>query len=168
MKNFKPISTGMSQSLVLSAILLGTGGVAADDQKLECKLYVADSLQSETASSVTLEDAGLTLSSSRQSAYCVFADGSVADKQFVMLKRAVGDGATGSVLGYSVYSMQSGGSLSVEFTGGWSNDGFTGYYKVLGGSGAFENATGDGTFKATQSSWATTGTFDVVLNVTTP
>ena len=168
MKKSQTFSTGMRQCLVISTILLGAGGVAADDQTLECKLYVADSLQSETASSVTLEDVGLTLSSSRQSAYCVFADGSVADKQFVVLNRVVGDGATGSVLGYSVYSLQSGGSLSVEFTGGWGNDGFIGYYTVLGGSGAFENAIGDGTFTATQSPWATTGTFDVVLNVTTP
>lgn len=168
MKNLRMFSIGISQCLVIPVMLFASSGVAADERTLECKLYIADTQQSETISSVTLEDAGLTLSSSRHSGYCVFADGSVADKQFVEISRAVGDGATGSVLGYSVYSMQSGGSLLAEFTGEWNNGGFIGQYSVLGGSGPFENATGDGTVTATQSPWATTGTYDVVFNINTP
>ncbi len=168
MKSLSVIMTGIIKFLVLFFILFGATNLQAADQTLECKLYVANSLSDETDSTVNLEKAELTLSSSRSSGYCIFADGSVADKQFVVINRVVGDGATGSVLGFSVYTMQSGDSLSVEFTGDWGKDGFIGHYTVLGGTGSFENAAGDGSFTGTQSAWDTTGVFDVVMNLTMP
>lgn len=160
--------TRITRSLAVFLMLIGHTSIHAADQLIECKLYVANSLSAETDSTVNLEKVGLSLTSSRNSAYCVFADGSVADKQFVVINRVPGDGSTGSVLGFSVYTMESGDSVSVEFTGGWGQDGFKGLYTVLGGTGAFENAKGEGSFTGTQSAWDTTGVFDVVINLTTP
>jgi len=156
-----------SLSLIV-CFALGATNLQAADQKLECKLYVANNLSDETNSTVSLEKVGLTMTSSRNSGYCVFPDGSVADKQFVVINRVPGDGATGSVLGYSVYTMENGNSVSVEFTGGWGEKGFIGNYNVLGGTGDFENAKGDGSFTGAQSAWDTTGVFDVVVNLTMP
>ena len=162
------INPGIAQLLVVLFVLVGHTNIQAADHSLECKLYVASSLSDETNSSVNLEKVGLSMSSSRNSGYCVFADGGMADKQFVVIDRVPGDGSTGSVLGFSVYTMEGGDSVSVEFTGGWGKEGFKGLYTVIGGTGTFENAKGDGSFTGSQSAWDTTGVFDVVMNLTTP
>lgn len=159
---------GVVQLLVVLFTVVGHTNIQAADHSIECKLYVASSLSDETNSTVTLEKVGLSMASSRNSGYCVFADGGMADKQFVVINRVPGDGSTGSVLGYSVYTMENGDSVSVEFTGGWGKEGFKGLYTVIGGTGAFKDAKGDGIFTGAQSAWDTTGVFDVVMNLTTP
>ncbi len=131
-------------------------------------LYIAESMDSDAQSSIVMKGAGLMLQSVRRSSVCVFDDGRVADKQFVMINRAVGDGSTGSSMGYSVYTMENGDSVSVEFTGNWGSDGFKGVYTVLDGTGKFKGATGDGTITGIQSPWTTTGVVKILLNVKTP
>lgn len=153
---------------LLPAALMIAGNVAAKEETLECMLYIAESMDSDVQSSIAMKDAGLTLDSVRRSSVCVFDDGRVADKQFVMVSRVVGDGATGSTMGYSVYTMENGDSVSAEFTGNWGSNGYKGVYKILGGTGNFKGANGDGTITDTQSPWATTDVLKIVLKVKTP
>lgn len=152
----------------LIAILLVGGNVSANEETLECTLYSGESMTSEVMSSVEIKDADLMLESNRVSALRVFEDGRVADKQYVVISRGVGDGSTGTNMGYSVYTMENGASLSAQFTGEWGSDGFNGVYMIMGGTGNFEGAIGDGTVTGAESPWATTGIVDIVLNVKTP
>lgn len=153
---------------LLTAVFMVSANVAAKEETLECTLYIAESMDSDARSSVELKDAGLMLESVRRSSVCVFGDGRVADKQFVMVTRAVADGSTGSSLGFSVYTLENGDSISAEFTGSWGSEGFKGVYTILGGTGSYGDATGDGTITGDQSPWTTTGIVQIVLNVKTP
>ena len=106
-------------AVLLLAAFMVSGDVAAEEQTLECTLYIATSMDSDAQSGIEMKEAGLMLNSVRRSSFCVFGDGRVADKQFVMVSRAVGDGATGSSMGYSVYTMENGDSVSAQFIGDW-------------------------------------------------
>ena len=83
---------------------------------------------------------------------------------FVVINRIIGDGKTGTFLGYSVYSFQNDDSLSVQFTGGWGADGVQGDYTIISGTGAYVNAKGDGNFVRTGGT-KTTSFLDVTMNV---
>tara|TARA_B100001013_G_scaffold331622_1_gene247339 strand:- start:49 stop:618 length:570 start_codon:yes stop_codon:yes gene_type:complete len=88
----------------------------------------------------------------------------IPDKQFVVINRVIGDGKTGTFLGYSVYSFKNADSISVQFSGGWGADGVRGDYKIITGTGAYANAKGDGSFVRIGGS-KTTSHLDVTLNV---
>ena len=155
-------------ALATISLAMSTGVAVAKEETLECTLYMADSMDSETQSSVELKDAGLMLNTIRHSSVCLFRDGRVADKQFVTIARVVGDGSTGSTLGFSVYTMENGDSISAEFTGAWGSEGFKGVYNILGGTGSYGSATGDGTITGVESPWTNTGIVEILLNVQTP
>lgn len=161
--------TGQIASIALFLLSAGSSYTAwAGDTELACDLYIAESMDSDASSAIDLKDAGLTLSSVRRAGICLFADGTVADKQFVMVDRIVGDGSTGSNLGYSVYTMENGDSIAAQFHGAWGSTGFKGIYTIIGGTGSFENASGNGSITGTPSPWSTTGVVKILLNVKTP
>lgn len=149
-------------------LALATSTSYANDETLSCKLYIAGSLSEESRTAVELKNVGLSLDAKRQSGFCIFADGKVADKQWVDLGMAVGDGSTGSSMGYSVYTMQDGDSINTKFEGGWGANGFSGLYTIIGGTGKYEGAKGDGSITGSASPWESSGIVDIVLNVTIP
>ena len=151
-------------SFTAIALLTGlVGGSLAQAETLKCKLHISESTK-ESSALVTPPHAGVSLSAIRYSGVCVFADGRIAEKQFVVINRIIGDGKTGTFLGYSVYSFKNADSLSVQFAGGWGADGVRGDYTIISGSGAYANAKGDGNFVRTGGS-ETTSFLDVTLNV---
>ncbi len=150
------------------ALVIATGIAHANDESLHCKLYIAASLSDETRVSVALKSVELSLDAKRQSGFCIFDDGKVADKQWVDLGMAMGDGSSGSSMGYSVYTMESGDSINAKFEGDWGASGFNGLYTILGGTGKYEGAKGDGTITGAASPWENSGIVDIVLNVNTP
>ena len=157
MNLIKTISTAI---VLLTALV---GGALAQAETLKCKLHISESTK-ESSALVTPPHAGVSLSAIRYSGVCVFADGRIAEKQFVVINRIIGDGKTGTFLGYSVYSFKNADSLSVQFAGGWGADGARGDYTIISGTGAYANAKGDGNFVRTGGS-ETTSFLDVTLNV---
>jgi len=158
---------------VYTAALLATGmGILtpaqAADTTIECTLYIAQSLDSAASHAVQPDQTAEQLMTIRRAGYCIFDDGSVADKQFVMTVRAMDGGKSGSNQGYSVYTMSNGDSISAEFSGSWGDGPYQGTYNILGGSGAYANASGDGTLSGQESPWSTTAVVKVVMNVSTP
>ncbi|MEE9320301.1 MAG: hypothetical protein V3U76_07650 [Granulosicoccus sp.] len=155
------------QMLILPLTMVGTGGnFLAAEQTLECQLYINSS--TEDASSVSVPKAGVTLDSTRIGSFCLFADGSVADKQFVVISRAEDEGASGSGMGFSIYSFQNGDTLSLKFETTWGSNGLKGIYQVLDGTGSYAGASGDGTITGVESPWETSAIVDIVINVSTP
>ena len=157
MRIIKTIST----SIVLLTALVGAS--LAQAETLKCKLYISESNKDAT-DTVAPPHAGVALLGTRYSGVCVFADGRVAEKQFVAINRAIGDGKTGTFLGYSVYSFKKGDSISVQFAGGWGADGVRGDYKIIAGTGAYANAKGVGNFVRTGGT-KTTSHLDVTFDV---
>ena len=147
----------------LAAALL-TGAAAAEETALRCRLYMT--VGTEVADEIVSASTGSALRTVRRGGVCVFADGSVADKQFVMTQRASDGGARGISHGYSVYTFEDGDALSLAFEGGWDGDGFRGEYEVLSGTGAWEGATGTGTITGAASPWEGTEIVDIAIDVT--
>ena len=145
--------------------LLTLGATAhAEERSLECRLYIG--LGTENVDAWTSESAERTFETRRRSAVCVFPDGSVADKQFVMIGTFAGDGAAGVNRGYSLYTFEDGDSLTLAFEGRWGADGYAGDYEVLAGTGAYEGAKGTGTISGVASPWQGTGIVDIAIDVT--
>ena len=142
------------------------GGAIAEERSLECRLYMAEA--TEESSAYEAESAGRMLGTFRRSSVCVFADGSVADKQFVNAYSAAADGASGTDHGFSVYTFEDGDTLTLAYGGGWDEDGYRSEYEVLAGTGAYEGASGTGTITGVQSPWTGTSIVDVTIDVTMP
>ena len=153
---------------VLAMVSLGTVAAEAKEEKLTCTLYMGSSMDSAAQSLVTVKDSAVTLMAVRRTGVCVFADGSVADKQFVMSLRADGDGSKGSGIGYSVYTMQKGGSITASWSYNWGATGAKGTYQILGGTGNYKGATGNGTIDAKGAKVGLSEIANIVLNVKTP
>lgn len=147
--------------------LFVAGQVTANSLTLSCRLYNASSTAEETLTKVDLENSAQTLDATRIASFCIFDDGTVAEKQFVNVSRTTDNGATGMVLGISVYTMENGDSITATFTGDWGSQGFVGRYQIFDGTGMFSDAKGYGSFTGAKSPWSTSQVFDVVLNVTT-
>ena len=77
------------------------------------------------------------------------------------------DGAAGDAVGISVYTLESGDSLTLSFTGGWDKGPFVGEYTVLSGTGAFQGATGTGTISGVDGPWTSTSIVDIRIDVVT-
>lgn len=107
--------------LGLGALGLCAGHVSAAEEVLECRLYIAASV--DVVSLIEMKETGQTLNAMRRGSYCVFADGSVADKQFVLSNRVLGEGSSGNYSGFSIYTLENGDSVSAQFTGGWDDKG---------------------------------------------
>ena len=150
-----------STAIVLLTALMGAS--LAQAETLKCKLHISEATK-ESSATVAPPNAGVSLNAVRYSGVCIFTDGRIAEKQFVVINRIIGDGKTGTFLGYSVYSFQNDDSLSVQFTGGWGADGVKGDYTVISGTGAYVNAKGDGNFVRTGGT-KTTSFLDVTMNV---
>lgn len=148
-----------------TALSIVCGVASAGEQTLECKLYIAQSL--DHISTYTVESANSTLESMRRGGLCVFADGSIADKQFVISTNVREDGSAGDSVGVSVYTLESGDSLTLSFSGGWDKGPFTGEYAVMSGTGAFQGATGTGTINGVDSPWKSTSVVDIRIEVMT-
>ena len=146
--------------VLLTAIM---GASLAQAETLKCKLHISESTK-ESSALVAAPNAGVSLSAIRYSGVCIFTDGRIAEKQFVVINRIIGDGKTGTFLGYSVYSFQNDDSLSVQFTGGWGAGGVNGDYTIISGTGAYVNSKGDGNFVRTGGT-KTTSFLDVTLNL---
>jgi len=164
----KTIRKVLTTAFTLPLALACTTSLFAGEQTLNCTLYMATSMDSAAAHQVSVESAKADLTAVRRASYCVFADGKIADKQFVVINRSEDGGSVGSAKGFSIYTMDNGDSLSTEFTGGWNKGPFEGIYTILGGTGAFADAKGDGTITGSKSPWATSGVLEIVLNVITP
>ena len=151
----------ISTAIVLLTALVGAS--LAQAETLKCKLYLNDG--TAKTDTVTPPHAGVALNTMRSGGVCVFTDGRVAEKQFVMISQAIGDGSTGTVRGYSVYAFNNGDSLMLQFDGGWGAKGFFGEYKLLSGTGAYANATGGGKFVSAAGGSKTSTVYDVTFNV---
>jgi len=158
----------LKTAFTLPIVLAGTTSLFAGEQTINCTLYMATSMDSAVAQQVSVESAKADLVAVRRASYCLFADGKIADKQFVVINRTEDGGSVGSAKGFSIYTMDNGDSLSTEFIGDWNKGPFKGVYTILGGTGAFANAKGDGTITGSKSPWATSGVLEIVLNVKTP
>ena len=144
--------------------LLALGATAhAEERTLECRLYIG--LGTENVDTWMSESAGRTFETRRRSSVCVFPDGGVADKQFVMINTFAGEGTTGVNRGYSLYTFEDGDSLTLAFEGRWGADGYAGDYEVLDGTGAYEGASGTGTITGVSSPWQGTGIVDIAIDV---
>ena len=153
--------TKFSTAIALLTALMGAS--LAQAEPLKCKLHISEATK-ESSATVTPPNAGVSLRAVRYSGVCIFTDSRIAEKQFVVINRIIGDGKTGTFLGYSVYSFKKGDSISVQFAGGWGANGVRGDYKIITGTGAYANAKGDGNFVRTGGS-KTTSYLDVTLNV---
>lgn len=150
------------------SVLISAAPAISEEETLECTLYIAESMDAAVMHQVSVDSAAESLVTLRRAGYCVFADGSVADKQFVMVNRVVDGGQRGTNQGYSVYTLDNGDTISVEFDGGWNKGPYSGVYKILGGTGAYADAKGDGTISGTDSPWKTSSVVKIVLNIETP
>jgi len=147
-------------SLIIGTLLWAT---SAQAETLSCKLYVSTS--TNLTHKVSPPSAKTTLLAQRYVGTCHFEDGRVADKQFVGVQRAIGDGSTGKMLGYSTYSLTDKDSITLSFDGGWGSSGFNGDYTVVSGSGSYENAKGGGSFKSAKNSLPNLNVFDVTIEL---
>ncbi len=147
-------------------LVIGTllGAPLAQAETLSCTLYVSTSTGLEHK--ISLPIASTELLARRYIGTCHFKDGRVAGKEFVGVLRPIGDGSSGTILGYSVYLLNDKDSLTLAFEGGWGSDGFSGEYTVLAGSGSYDNAKGDGTFKSAKNSLPYNNVFEVTINLT--
>ena len=153
--------TLIAKSSLIISTLLGAGLVQAET--LSCKLYVSTS--TNLTHKISPPSAGSTLLAQRYVGTCHFEDGRIASKQFVGVQRVIGDGSTGTMLGYSTYSLNDKDSISLSFNGGWGSSGFNGDYTVVSGSGSYENAKGSGSFKSAKNSLPNLNVFDVEINL---
>ena len=156
-------ATRLAAATLATALL--AGAASADETGLRCRLYMAQG--TESADAIVSASTGATLRMVRRSGVCVFADGRVADKQFVMTQHIRDGGAAGSNHGYSVYTFEDGGALTLAFEGGWDEAGYRGDYEVLAGTGAWEGASGTGTITGVESPWEGTDIVDIAIDVTT-
>ena len=166
-RKFKQHSNRTTILIALISAVVPYSSVYAVDEKLQCDLYVQSGMGDDTGSTIEVDNAGI-LTSERLSGLCVFADGKVADKQFVNISLSKADGSTGSNSGISIYTLESGDSVHARYLGEWGSSGFVGQYEISGGSGKYEGAKGNGSFTGTQSPWKSQGKFNVVLNIITP
>lgn len=81
----------------------------------------------------------------------VFEDGRIAYKRFVEMGDDTAE--AGAFKGYSTYTFEKDGSLTLSYSGGWDGEGFTGAYEVISGTGTFAGATGTGSFKGVDEPW---------------
>lgn len=168
MKNAQTcISWSISGVVLYCLLTLVFSNVQAGEHTVKCKLYIVTSTDSDTGSTIKTENAGM-LTTARRGSFCVFPDGSIADKQFTHLQHIPGDGSTGHATGFSIYTMDNGETITAQYNGGWDQDGFKATYVILGGTGQYAGATGDGTISGLPSPWKTTSVVDVVMNVVTP
>lgn len=153
------------KSICITVVLLTSlvGVSLAQGEALNCKLYLNDG--TAKTDTVTPPHAGVSLNTMRSGGVCVFTDGRVAEKQFVMISQAIGDGSTGTVQGYSIYAFPNGDSLRLQFDGGWGAKGFFGEYKLLSGTGAYANATGGGKFVSAAGGSKTSSVYDITFNL---
>ena len=156
-------------SVYVTTIALGIPVITTADQvTLECKLYIASDLSSTTISGMELKNAALNLESLRQAGFCLFADGKIAEKQWVSANSHAADGSHGTLLGISVYTLENGDAIHAKYEGSYSSTGLKGDYVILGGVGKYEGAKGSGTITGTQSPWETSSVVQIRLDVTTP
>lgn len=155
----------MTSRSVLTALALAATTTASPAlaETLSCKLYVT--VGSVLGHSVEVPVASTTIGAERYGGTCHFADGTVAEKQFVMIRRTMDGGAKGRVHGYSIYAFNDADSLTLEYVGGWGADGFSGDYAVASGSGRYEDAAGTGSFTATGDAFKGVNVFDVVIDL---
>ena len=92
------------KKVVVTAIgsVILTLGAALPTQAatLTCKLYINDATAKNDT--VTPPHAGVALNTMRAGGVCVFADGNVTEKQFVMISQAMGDGSSKTASVYDV------------------------------------------------------------------
>lgn len=151
--------------LLVSGLSLSSAYAATEEQTLECTLYISESL--DHSSTYSVESTSSTINGLRRGGLCLFADGTAADKQFVMGINVREDGAAGDAVGISVYTFESGDSLTLSFTGGWDKGPFSGEYTVLRGTGAYQGATGSGTISGMEGPWKSTSIVGIRINLKT-
>ena len=156
------LATALAAATLAAPLLAGPA--AAEETALRCRLYMA--VGTEVADEIVSASTKSALRTVRRSGVCVFADGAVADKQFVMTQHASDGGARGINHGYSVYTFEGGDALTLAFEGGWDEDGYRGEYELLSGTAAWEGASGTGTITGASSPWEGTEVVDIAIDVT--
>ena len=140
------------------------GTVQAEKELLNCRLMSKEM----SASEVTIQGDNGSIAAFRDSGICVFDDGRVAEKNFVVANLAASDFSEGSYSGFSVYTFESGDSILLGFTGGWGADGNRGNYTIVSGTGAYKGVSGDGHFIGLDSPWDGTNWFEVTIRAVVP
>lgn len=156
----------MKVTLRTTAAILAAGFVSpaiAEEQALEYKFTTQDL---NTTTLPAPGDMGHALAIGKSAGTAMFADGRMAEKQFVWS----GDDteSEGTFSGYSVYTFENGDAIHASFTGGWSAEGAGGDYTVVGGTGAYEGATGTGRFDAAENPWENTSLYTGSFALTIP
>ncbi len=155
----------IGMAMVGAGLTMACGVASANEETLECKLYIAESM--DQTSTYMVDSANSTLKSIRRAGVCVFADGRVADKQFIIGMNIQDGGSSADAVGISVYTFESGDSLTLSFTGGWDKGPFAGKYTVMSGTGAYRGATGNGTIDGVDGPWKSTSVVDIRIDVVT-
>lgn len=147
------------------ALALGSAqGAVAGEQVLDFSL-VTRAMDVKTEKLAGIE--GLAVSTGRYAGTAVFADGRIANKEFIF-SFDFRKGA-GPFFGYSTYTFVDGSSLNLRFEGTLApGKPMRGAYTVLGGSGAYAGASGNGHFEKADDPWEPANLYTGRLRVVTP
>ena len=104
-----------------------------------------------------------TIEAAQQGGVCIATDGRIAEKQFVVITKRMGDGSS-FARGMSYYSFPNGDGIHAEFVVNQTKDSFKLDYDILSGSGSYQGAKGNGNATYNRAT-ETTLVLDITFNL---
>ena len=147
--------------IVIVSVWGSLTGVAGAET-LKCELHIASSLTKliGPVSPPVFED---TIEAAQQGGVCIATDGRIAEKQFVVITKRMGDGSS-FARGMSYYSFPNGDGIHAEFVVNQTKDSFKLDYDILSGSGSYQGAKGNGNATYNRAT-ETTLVLDITFNL---